>query len=55
MSYEVKFLPAAALEFNERVDWYEDRQVGLGNRYIAAVDYAIEEIVKAPSRSTCVY
>lgn len=55
MSFTVEFRPAALIEFNDSVDWYETRQNGLGERFVTSIDSAIKSIVSAPVRSACVY
>lgn len=55
MSFTAKFHPEALIEFNESADWYESRQVGLGQKYVDEVDAAIKKILSAPKRPECVY
>jgi len=42
MSYRVAFLPDARTDIEQSFAWYEERQAGLGNDFLAA----IEEIVQ---------
>lgn len=46
MNYE--FHPEAILEFQKFAVFYESRQVGLGARFIAAVQSSVDRIVAAP-------
>ena len=55
MSFAVRFRPAALAEFNRSADWYEARQVGLGQSFVAAVDASIDIISSAPTLPRCVY
>ena len=55
MTFTVEFRPAALIEFNESVDWYEARQTGLGERFVTSIDSGIKSIVSDPMRSACVY
>lgn len=55
MSFAVRFRPAAIAEFNRSADWYEARQIGLGQSFVAAVDASMDVIISAPTRPHCVY
>lgn len=55
MKYEVRIRPEAQIEFSQSVDWYEDRQLGLGSRFIESVDVAIKAISEFPEQSPRVY
>jgi len=46
MNYE--FHPEALSEFQESAVFYESQQIGLGARFIAAVQSAVDHIVAAP-------
>lgn len=48
MSYRVRFGPEAAAEIEDAVRWYEQRHAGLRLAFLAAVDGAIETIVRWP-------
>jgi hypothetical protein len=37
MSYHVEFLPRARKELLNAWEWYEDRQAGLGDRFLEQV------------------
>lgn len=46
--FEVVFTPAAALELVEAYDWYEEEFSGLGARFQAEVDSAVERMSANP-------
>ena len=50
MSYQSIFLVRAFNEFFEAWQWYENRQVGLGDRFRNDVDKKINEIENHPER-----
>lgn len=43
-----RFHPQALQEFEQAVLYYEGRQTGLGDRFIASIESAIESVVAAP-------
>ena len=45
-----EFHPDALLEYEDAVSFYEDRQAGLGNRFILAVEHAFNTIREVPER-----
>jgi plasmid stabilization system protein ParE len=45
---KVVFAPAAREEFEAASEWYESRQEGLGEQFLAAVDVAIRLVVDEP-------
>lgn len=47
---KLEFHPAALLEYEDAVSFYEDRQAGLGNRFILAVEHALSSIRESPER-----
>ncbi len=47
MKYE--FHPEALDEFQDAAIFYEEQQGGLGDRFIAAVQSAVEHIVESPN------
>ena len=49
MKYKVVFHPEATREYIDAYEWYEERQPGLGERFILSVDDAIADIVAHPS------
>ncbi len=50
MTYTVIFLAKARLELLDSWIWYEDRQVGLGDRFKAEVYKAVQQIEQNPER-----
>jgi hypothetical protein len=48
MSYTYRFHPLAKQDYDEACAWYEDKQKGLGERFLKAVGLKIEEIVLHP-------
>lgn len=48
MTTRVLFLPEASAELEHAVRWYEDRHLGLGLAFLAAVDRAVESITAWP-------
>jgi hypothetical protein len=51
MKYEIVFHPEATQEYAEAYKWYEERQEGLGERFISCIDEALAEIVSHPAHS----
>ena len=50
MTLNVVFRPAARAEFDGAALWYEERQAGLGERFVAEIDRAIELAARYPER-----
>jgi hypothetical protein len=48
MNYVCRFHPLVQQDYNEAYEWYEDRQAGLGERFLKAVRHKIEEIAFQP-------
>ena len=48
MSYSCRFHPLTQQDFDEAYIWYEDKQPGLGEKFLKAVRQKIEEIVLYP-------
>ena len=44
----LEFHPEALAEYEFAVTYYEQHQVGLGNRFLASVEYALQSILTAP-------
>jgi len=44
----VRFEPEAQEEFLAAIDWYEEREPGLGGRFLTAVEGALQKIQQAP-------
>lgn len=55
MTREVRLRPEAQIEFNQSIDWYEDRRRGLGQQFIESIDFAINSIVETPEHSPRVH
>jgi plasmid stabilization system protein ParE len=47
--------PAAAADIEGAYRWYEQRRVGLGEEFLAAVDAKLGEVVARPSAYAVVY
>jgi len=45
MNYTCRFHPLTKQDYDEAYEWYEDRQKGLGERFLEAVRNKIEEIL----------
>jgi plasmid stabilization system protein ParE len=50
MRREVVFDREARVEFEDAVEWYNEREPGLGDRFKAEVNAAIQRILKDPER-----
>lgn len=50
MRRPVRLLPQARAEFDEAVDWYDDRGEGLGKRFITQVRQVFDQIAADPER-----
>ena len=48
MSYTYRLHPLTKQDYDEAYEWYEDKQKGLGERFLKAVRKKIEEIVLHP-------
>ena len=48
MSYSYKFHPLTKKDYNEAYEWYEDKQKGLGERFLKAVRKRLEDIALHP-------
>ncbi len=48
MSPEVRFDSEASAELEDAARWYEQRHVGLGLAFLAAVDVAVEFVARSP-------
>lgn len=48
MTVAVRYHPEALAELRADVAWYEDRGVGLGDRFEASVDYVVDAIHEWP-------
>ena len=52
MSHKTRFGSEATSELEDAVRWYEQRHVGLGLEFLAAVDNAVESIHRWPLTGT---
>ena len=52
MSNKIRFGSEATAELEDAVRWYEQRHVGLGLEFLAAVDHAVETILRWPRMGT---
>lgn len=48
MNYTYRLHPKVAKDYNEGYAWYEEKQVGLGERFLIEVRNKINEILKNP-------
>lgn len=55
MSLPVGFRRAARAEFDDAVDWYEQRRAGLGAAFTAAVQRVLDQIASQPDLYPQVY
>lgn len=54
MTVDVRLLDEAIAELGDASAWYEERQVGLGLVFLAAVDRAIEHVSRWPLTGTLI-
>jgi plasmid stabilization system protein ParE len=50
MSYAIEFLVRARKELLDAWDWYEDKQPGLGDRFINETEKAVQQIQQTPDQ-----
>ena len=48
MKYDYRLHPLVQADYNEAYEWYENKQKGLGERFLKAVRQKIEEISLNP-------
>ncbi len=48
MTYTYRFHPLTKQDYDEGYEWYEEKQKGLGERFLQAVRKKLEEIVLQP-------
>ncbi|HUS34407.1 MAG TPA: type II toxin-antitoxin system RelE/ParE family toxin [Verrucomicrobiae bacterium] len=48
MSRTTRFARAARIDYRDAVEWYENKQAGLGERFGIAISSAIERIIYEP-------
>lgn len=41
MTHRIEFDPLAEAELQESFDWYEEHQIGVGDRFLAAVERSL--------------
>lgn len=44
-----KWHPGALLDFEEAVQYYQQQEIGLDNRFVASVEAAIDSLTKSPN------
>lgn len=49
-SYEVEFTRRAVADFDEALLWYSDRSVDAANKWIAAIEAALDALEQSPQR-----
>jgi toxin ParE1/3/4 len=54
VSQQVRFAPEASAELEGAAQWYEQRHVGLGLAFLAALDVTIESLVRWPRAGTLI-
>lgn len=55
MTLSIRFLPEARAEFDVAVDWYEQRQAGLGATFLQRVEAALNLIANQPGAGRVVH
>jgi plasmid stabilization system protein ParE len=45
-----RFHPAAEAELNDAVDWYEEKEPGLGLQFVGSIRWKIATLLVAPQR-----
>jgi plasmid stabilization system protein ParE len=50
MSYRIELHPEALNELKESYQWYEDRSVGLGDRFMDAIHKGMQKALEQPER-----
>lgn len=55
MKRDIVFLPAAQGEAVEAQDWYEQEVAGLGARFRAALDVAVQAVAENPNQFPVVF
>ena len=48
MSQQIRFAAEASAEIEDASRWYEQRHAGLGLAFLAAVNVAVESVVRSP-------
>ncbi|MBO1351827.1 MAG: hypothetical protein EBE86_032680 [Hormoscilla sp. GUM202] len=55
MVEELIILPEAELDIVEAYDWYEERELGLGEEFLRCVDACIQYILRHPEAYQMIY
>ena len=55
MKYKIVFLERAIAEMHESYNWYEEQQVGLGNKFIAEIEKCKDSIASKPEQYKITY
>jgi toxin ParE1/3/4 len=53
--YNIHFLKPAEIEFCEAFDWYDEKQKGLGNRFLKEVSKYLDSIADNPFKFAAKY
>ena len=53
--YKIEVLKTAEIEFEEAFDWYEQRQSGLGNRFLREISSYLDSIAENPFKYAAKY
>ena len=48
MARQLRFHPSVVPDLSDAIGWYDERSVGLGDRFRAAVDARFDDILEAP-------
>ena len=48
MKYHLVVTPAAFLDINAAVEWYDEKAESLGNRFISAMESRFEDVLQSP-------
>jgi plasmid stabilization system protein ParE len=49
MAYRLKFSARALREMGEAQEWYESQRAGLGDEFIAAIEWKLESLLQTPA------
>jgi toxin ParE1/3/4 len=55
MTLRVVFEPSATQEFKDAIAWYEQQRKGLGDEFLAAIEYSLAAALTAPERYPLVF
>ncbi len=53
MDYNWRFHDLIQKDYDEAYEWYEKHQVGLGDRFLKAVRFTLEQIFQEPEIFSC--